>query len=138
MGKNKDRYPKRRYWKVISLQRYSNIISNRNDAYKIQVFYPVKQWAKPLIEGSKLMVFSKKAAADKFKFLHGGEIVPCLVKNPEVISVDTKVLFCDSDFSDFTNYWRNRKVGIPISTPLHLFTCVKPDTVFCDEVYCLE
>jgi hypothetical protein len=126
------------YYKAIITETRSSILANQNG---VSVTYPVKQWAKPLIEGSKLFVCkTRKGAADQ-----GGctifnkrnkKVVRCHIKNPIVGKWRMETFFLSP--LSVEHFWKNpEKIENEDGTKIEKFL-LDEDVVLCDEVYCLE
>ena len=76
----------KKYYKVITKKRWSAFIKNK----RVRVRYPVNEWVKPKIKGSKLLVFNRRDSAMHWmqysEYTDTLMVVPCLCKG--VTNVD--------------------------------------------------
>ena len=140
----------RKYWKVIDEHRNSALVDSRS----IMVHYPIGEWVKPKIRGSKLMVFTNKSDAQFWmpflkdtidnKIIHL-KVVSCYIRHSTRVNL-AKLNFLISDgllIKDAKRFWRlwneygsdsifHRLDGLDIS-----FDLLK-GTIFAGEVMCWE
>jgi len=137
------------YWKAIRCDRMSALISRSYTRDSISLLYPVKEWVKPKIKNSKIMVFSEKEWANSFSRAYGLMVVPCYIKNPIKYEMP-RIIKPESSIYEIIKYWQEynkNKKNIKRfflnhqnkynAYGLNLYRC-PGSTVFCDEVYCLE
>lgn len=133
---------KRIYYKVISSKdgyrgpRRSAIVTPKGGG----IYYSKRQWIKPKIKGSKLMVFKRKKDAIEFKkTIYYAIIVRCYIKG-----LKSNNLFMTLNPEQCRDFWKKaNKLSIkklkelcadntsPIYTP-------PEGTVYASAVYCLE
>lgn len=133
------------YWKAIRCDRISALIGRSYTRDSISLHYPVKEWVKPKIKNSKIMVFSEKECANSFSRAYGCMVVPCYIKNPIKYEMP-RIVSYDSHVYEIIKYWQEynkNKKNIKRfflnknGNEFCMFRCPE-STVFCDEVYCLE
>ena len=142
----------KKYWKVINKNRNSALMNSKS----IMVHYPVGEWVKPKIRGSKLMVFTNKSDAqfwmslwkdttdNKNKIIHL-KVVSCHIRHSTRVNLAKLNFLVDDgllieDVKTFWRYWNeygsdpifHRLDGLDIS-----FDLLK-GTIFAGEVMCLE
>lgn len=83
---------KKKYYKVVSLDKYSVVAKNRY----LQVKYIIGEWATPRLQGTSLMVFDNLDAAKRFAIGSDVLIYQCEIKNPKKKGVFTHWLNVDS------------------------------------------
>ncbi len=131
------------YWKVLTEDRLSCAVSTWGVNQNIAVLYPVNEWVKPKLVGSRLMVFDNKRSADKFR---GGSryeiVVPCIIRGA------TKELKIRAAVpTDVKSFWKEINKKFKNRTPkisdverldgVHCFSVPK-GTVFATSVKCLK
>ena len=137
---------KRVYWKVITKDSRHSALHNHfnGEQNRISVHYPVGQWVKPIVPESLLFVFATKEAALGYASTCTHIVVPCHVKNPRKLKKTCVVSNISANTS--AEFWKLFKKARELHKSLsytHNFgftnlTYQFEDTVFCDEVFCLE
>ena len=126
------------YYKAITKDTRCSIIATDKN---VSVTYPVKQWVKPLVKGSKLFVCkTKKDAIWHSQFLGDSvTIVKCYIKNPKDAGYR---LFVDQidDASIIESFWKDNasEVYYEWQDIKKYSVSLLSKTILCDEVYCLE
>ena len=124
------------YYKVV---KKSGLRSARTSERGFTTYYKVGEWISSPFKGSKLFVFDDLGQAKNFMygFFAGAdeEIYECEVKG--VYKGRTKFLATFSDFSTFTNLWKNFRNKKRFSQFINTFgykSNVVNNTVWVDEV----
>lgn len=136
------------YFKVIRKEsRTSALITTKG----VKVYYPVNEWVKPEIEGSRLMVFKWYKDADRWMNAFDGSVkstklmvVKCYIKHPLKNDLVKYVTIKGSRLlSNFKKFWKNfssyRKLEFREKRKVDNISDRIPDgTIFAAEVKCLE
>ncbi len=128
-------------WKVITTtkhrygERHSIIVSSKYGG----INYPIKQWVRPKIKGSKLMVFKRKKDAISLALSSPiYKAVKCYVKG-----IQSKNVYVCPSITGIRSFWKMINKTKPKDIE-ELYRTSKrvcrtlQNTLFVDEVYCLE
>ena len=144
------------YYKVIVAQTRQSVnsLAGYSQYTSLALKYPIKEWVKPVLEGSKIFVFADRRYAYSFVrncgtsincngVFHDLIVVPCYIKNPSKVEVQIPTTGAVLNRCDFiNNFWsaykKNKKNPKKFFKTMGGITSAPIGTVFCSEVYCLE
>ena len=132
---------KRIYYKLLIKEGRTSLIP-----HPTQVHYPAEKWAKPIVKGSKLMVFESEEKAVYCSMLSGDLLlVKCHIKRSS--KQPRHIISVGSTFEEnIPVFWEAVKKGdkrvnsncFHVQFPGFQTKRKNDGTVFADEVFCLE
>lgn len=123
------------YWKVMTKERTSCMISTLLMGLK----YPINEWVRPKLKGSRIFIFKSKIQATVFWEESPSKIVPCHALNVRALDICC-IDYCQTeDFYAFWLQWNRHKKNSTTSGKIGMdLSFIPKGTLWATAIKCLK